>query len=100
MLLALNGPTPDGDEAVYNDWYDNVHVPDLEALDGVLSARRFKVLQGNGTSHPYLAAYEIETDDLGAVMNDMTNKLRPFDPNFDRSTSNFILAQAIEPGKN
>jgi hypothetical protein len=99
MLLALNGPTPDGDEAAYNDWYDTVHVPDLESLDGVLSARRFKVLQGNGTSHPYLAAYEIETDDLGKVMEDMTKNIRPFDPNFDRSTSNFILAQAITPSE-
>jgi hypothetical protein len=98
LLLALNGPTPDGDEAVFNDWYDNVHVPDLEALDGVLAARRFKVMQSNGTSHPYLAAYEIETEDLGKVMEDMKN-IRPFDPTFDRSTSNFILAQAIGPTK-
>jgi hypothetical protein len=99
MLLALNGPTPDGDEEAYNRWYDEVHVPDLESLDGVNSARRFKVIQGNGTPHPYLAAYEIETDDLGKLMDAMTNDIRPFDPNFDRSKSHFILAQAIEPVK-
>jgi hypothetical protein len=99
LLLALNGPTPDGDEAAYNRWYDEVHVPDLEAIDGVLSARRFKVLQAKGVDHPYVAAYEIETDDLEALMADMTTKPRPFDPNFDRPASGFVLAQAIGPAK-
>ncbi len=45
MLFALNGPTEgEGDEAVYNDWYHAVHMPDLLALDGVIAARRFKAV--------------------------------------------------------
>jgi hypothetical protein len=95
LLLALNGPTDgEGDEARYNRWYDEVHIPDLLALDGVTSARRYKVVRGS-VPWPYVAAYEIETDDLPALMQAMTDEPRPFDPTFDRSRSGHILAIAL-----
>jgi hypothetical protein len=94
ILLALNGPTAgEGDEDAYNRWYDEVHVPDLLAVSGVISARRYKVLKSD-TSWPYVAAYEIETDDLQAVFAEMETKPRPFDPSFDRAVSGHILAVA------
>ena len=97
LLLALNGPTDgDGDEATYNDWYDRVHLPDLLALDGVSAARRFKRIRGNRADWPYVAAYEIETDDVDAVMKAMETDIRPFTPTFDRSKSAFVLAQELE----
>ena len=98
MLLALNGPTAgEGDEAAYNKWYDEVHVPDLKEVAGITSARRFKIIQAKGVSWPYVAAYEIETDDLAATMAEMTTKPRPFDPTFDRENSGHVLAIEIEP---
>jgi hypothetical protein len=94
ILLALNGPTAGkGDEETYNRWYDEVHVPDLLAISGITSARRFKVLKSS-TPWPYVAAYEIETDDLQAVLAEMETKPRPFDPTFDRSGSGHIVAIA------
>ena len=68
LLVALNGPTdgPD-DETTYNRWYDDIHVPDLEAIPGVVSAKRYKVERSNRAPWPYVAAYEIETDDLGRL---------------------------------
>ena len=49
LLLALNGPTKgEGDEATYNRWYDEVHVPDLLDVAGIKSARRFKIIQSKG----------------------------------------------------
>jgi hypothetical protein len=48
----------------YNRWYDEVHLPEIVAVDGVVSAKRFAPLQDDG---PYVALYEIEADDLDAV---------------------------------
>jgi len=101
LLLALNGPTAAaGDEDTYNRWYDEVHIPDLQAIPGVTSARRYKVLDNGrlpqAARHPYVAVYEIETDALDKVMAAMTT-IRPFTPAFDRSTSAHILAVAIGP---
>ena len=93
MLIAMNGPTDgEGDEAAYNRWYDEVHVPDLEAIDGVLSARRFEVVRRHRAPWPYVAVYEIETDDVDALMKRMETEPRPFTPAFDRSVSAMLFA--------
>lgn len=97
MLIALNGPTEgEGDEATYNDWYNQVHLPDLMEVTGVRSARRFKVVSSKRADWPYVAAYEIETDDLAGTMKEMEIKPRPFTPTFDKSRSAFVLAMEIE----
>lgn len=59
--------SPDRDRE-YNTWYDEVHLPELVALDGFVSARRLKPVTGDG---PYIALYEIEGDDLQAIMDNM-----------------------------
>lgn len=96
LVLALNGPTlGEGDEEEYNRWYDEVHLPDLAAVDGILAARRYKVLRSNYPEEqatPYFAAYEIETDDLEKVFADMSTNPRPFSPVLDLSRSKNIVA--------
>ena len=60
----------DGQEAEYNQWYSDVHIPDVLKLDGVVAARRFKLAAMNPPQdgHPsYLALYEIETDDVSQI---------------------------------
>ncbi len=94
LLLALNGPTSPDVDKTYNRWYDDIHIPDLLEVPGVTSARRFKAIKSN-TPWPYVAAYEIETDDLPHLLKVMEEQPRPFDPSFDRSTSGHILAVAI-----
>jgi hypothetical protein len=57
----------EGRDAEYNEWYDSVHIPDLERLDGVLGARRFRLAEMDRpqTEHPpYLALYELDVDDV------------------------------------
>ena len=99
LMLALNGPTKgEGDEETYNRWYNEVHVPDLESVDEVVSAKRYKVVRGNlpGMENwPYLAVYEIETDDMAKVSQKFQASLRPFDPTFDRSTSGHLLVMEM-----
>lgn len=60
--------SPDRDQE-YNTWYDEVHLPELVAIDGIVSARRLRPVNGEG---PYLALYEIEGDDLQAVLQSMS----------------------------
>jgi hypothetical protein len=59
--------SPDRDQE-YNAWYDEVHIPELVALDGFVSARRLRPVDGDG---PYVALYEIEGDNLQAILDNM-----------------------------
>ncbi|WP_138921327.1 DUF4286 family protein [Novosphingobium pentaromativorans] len=97
MILALNGPTQgDAAEAAFNRWYDETHLPELRAVEGIVSARRFRTLHGN-TPYPYFAAYEVETDDLDAFMKTMMTSMGPFPPEFDKANSGNIVAMEITP---
>ena len=101
LMLALNGPTDgEGDEAEFNRWYDEVHLRDFLAIEQVKSARRFKILRGNlpgMEAWPYIAAYEIETDDMAEVSRRFQTELGPFHPTLDRSRSANILAIELAP---
>lgn len=61
-LLIYTNPMP-GREAEYNDWYNNVHLKEVCAVPGFISAQRFKldpVQMHQDQNHRYLAIYEIE----------------------------------------
>jgi hypothetical protein len=66
----------EGREQEYNEWYQNVHLPDLLSVPGYISAQRFRlsrthtVLNGE-VPFPYLAIYNIETDDIDEVLAGM-----------------------------
>jgi hypothetical protein len=60
-------------EEDYNTWYDEVHLPELVALDGFVSARRLRPVDGDG---PYVALYEIEGDNLQAILENMRASAR------------------------
>ncbi|OBI16514.1 hypothetical protein A5712_25970 [Mycobacterium sp. E2327] len=68
IMYVESRPSSPEREQEYNTWYDEVHLPELMALDGIVSARRFRPVDGNG---PYVAIYEIEGDDLQAVLDNM-----------------------------
>lgn len=55
-------------EAEFNDWYDNVHVPDVLATPGYRRARRYVNREFRDGRGKYLAAYDIETDDIAKTM--------------------------------
>ncbi len=98
VLVAMNGPTPDGDDVELTKWYDEVHMPDLLSVEGVKTARRFKTVKGKipgSDLWPYMAIYEIETDDLAKISEGMQTALRPFHPAFDRSNSAHVYAVQI-----
>lgn len=68
LHLVLTSPTP-GAEDEFNEWYDNVHVPEVLQMPGFLSGRRFRLVSPDPADSPrYLAVYEIESDDIQATL--------------------------------
>jgi hypothetical protein len=64
-MIVLTNPV-DGREAEYNDWYDNQHLADVLAVEGISAARRYDLVPGppgaGPPSHRYLAIYDVEGD--------------------------------------
>ena len=95
VLVALNGPIPGGDAEELENWYREIHIPDLLSVDGIKAARRFKTVRGivkTGDLWPDVTIFEIETDDLDKVSQGMQKQLRPFHPLFDKTRSAHIFA--------
>ncbi len=74
LYLVFSNPV-DGMEDEFNEWYDNVHLPEVLATPGLKSAQRFKIRETEMTHnsvmpkpvHRDLIAYEMEGD-VEAIM--------------------------------
>ena len=60
LLLIVEVDIPPEYEADFNEWYSEVHLPDLLRVPGFHSARRYVKREG---SPKYVAVYEIESDE-------------------------------------
>lgn len=99
VLLALNGPTKGpGDEQTYMKWYDDVHIPAINAIDGIRSAKRFKILRGKMPAQlwPYLTMYEIETDDMSQVSAQLGKVMQMSTPTLDSENSAHLFAMQLD----
>ena len=67
VFVVVTNPTP-GKEKEYNDWYTNVHLGEVCAVEGITSAQRFNYNTGDNLAGPYLALYEMETDNPSGVI--------------------------------
>ena len=79
ILVVQSRPSSSEREAEYNDWYSNTHVPDILKVPGFTGARRFKLsdktpMPPDPSVPTYLAIYEIDSDDPGAVVLDMITR--------------------------
>jgi hypothetical protein len=65
ILLVMTNPV-EGREDEYNEWYDEVHLAEVVALDGFAGARRYKLSpvqrEGVEPTHAYLAIYELDCE--------------------------------------
>ena len=66
VLIEANCADPDREEE-FNEWYNQVHLPDVLETPGVVRAVRYEKIDPAGGRGRYLAAYEVEADDLQAV---------------------------------
>jgi hypothetical protein len=70
VFLGLTSPV-EGQEDEYNKWYNEIHIPEILRVPGIISARRFKtkvVLAPGAPSWKYICIFEVETDDLGGTL--------------------------------
>ncbi|OBH64171.1 DUF4286 family protein [Mycobacterium sp. E2479] len=68
IMYVESLPSSPDREQEYNTWYDEVHIPELLTLDGIVGARRLRPVDGQG---PYVAIYELEGDDLQSILDNM-----------------------------
>ena len=65
-------------ENEFNDWYTNIHLPDVLETPGFVGARRYQIKEPAEGKAKFLALYEIEADDvdkaLAALLENMARK--------------------------
>lgn len=63
-------------EKEFNDWYNQIHIPDIMSTGYIDKATRYELTtapsEGRGR---YLAVYEIESDNIDATMSEFRAKM-------------------------
>lgn len=69
-VMVVQSKALPGKDDEFNDWYDTTHINEICAIPGVQSCRRFDFAMSmmGGDGQPYLAIYEIETDDFQGLV--------------------------------
>jgi hypothetical protein len=99
--LVLTNSEP-GREEEFNRWYNDVHVPDLLRVPGVVGAFRCRLAdlqtkpnsdgiaivatEQAGLQYRYVAVYSIETDDLETVLKTVVERA---------GTAEMIMSEAL-----
>lgn len=94
FLFVVFTEPKEGRDDEYNDWYDQQHLLDTLAIDGITAARRYTLaeMQPPQSGHPrYLALYEIDVDDINkvpkAIARARANGLMPISDAMDPSAT-------------
>ena len=66
VLVESNCADP-AHEDEFNEWYDQIHLPDVLETEGVVKATRYMSVDPVNGHGKYMAVYEVEADDLQAV---------------------------------
>ena len=62
-------------EKEFNEWYDNIHLPDILETPGFVRASRYENTNPAEGQGKFVSMYEIETDDLAQTMAAFTEKV-------------------------
>ena len=105
ILMAETNCADDAREAEFNEWYDNVHVPDALECPGFVRGSRYEFLmpwkiKGGGETQyrsagssegkaKFLAIYEIEADDPAEAM-------KALDKHMDEKAAQGRLSDLVE----
>ncbi len=60
-LFVVKATIPKEKEEAFNKWYNEVHVPMVLQFNGVVSARRYRALEGED-KYQYMAVYELKDE--------------------------------------
>lgn len=101
ILQVISRAMPGRDDE-YNEWYNSVHAHEVLALPGFLSCTRYRKT-GPGAEGPpeYVAAYEVETDDPAALIQNLfaASETMQLTDSIDTSTARFEFLEPIGPGR-
>ena len=64
----------EGKEDEFNDWYNNIHLQEVVAIDGFISAQRYELTaaqQMPEQEYKYLALYELEDENVAATIENL-----------------------------
>jgi hypothetical protein len=73
-MIVLTKPVA-GREDEYNEWYNDIHLAELLSTDGFVAAQRFKLAGGPNAPAPYLAIYEIESENFAETFKLIEQRL-------------------------
>ncbi|UCC59960.1 MAG: hypothetical protein JSV02_09540 [Dehalococcoidia bacterium] len=73
LLVVESNSNDPAREKEFNEWYDNVHLPDVLATPGIIRATRYANDNATEGQGKFLAFYEIETTDAPQVLADLNN---------------------------
>jgi len=62
-MVEMHVTDPSREKEV-NDWFQNIHLPDLLKTPGFVSAKRYVMKEPRNGRGKFVAIYEIETDDI------------------------------------
>ncbi len=72
-VMVVQSSAKEGRDEEYNEWYDTIHAREICSVPGILTCRRLKAtpiaIPAPGAA--YISLYEIETDNVGALMAEM-----------------------------
>jgi len=77
-MVVMTNPSDPARDDEFNQWYDEIHLPEVLQFDGIVSATRYRISDARldptaPVAHRYMALYEIETEDVGAVLQAFIN---------------------------
>jgi hypothetical protein len=80
VMIVGTRPSDPSREREFNEWYQTTHVPELCEIPGIVSARRFalskaQLFPSDGTQHESAAIYEIDTDDVQGVIDELGTRM-------------------------
>jgi hypothetical protein len=91
-ILTFFNPK-EGMEDKFNDWYTSAHMPQALKVPGMVSGQRFRLSKeqraGSVPQWQYLAYYEVETDDLQGVIDELQRR---------EGTPTLVGTDTISPG--
>ena len=74
IIIVKTNPV-EGKEKEYNDWYSNIHIKEVAAIEGFKSAQRFQLTiaqQIDEQQFKFMAIYEIENEDVEGTLQRLT----------------------------
>src|SRR5690349_21937523 len=61
ILFMVKATIPPDKDAAFNRWYNEEHVPQALQFPGMVSAHRYKLIDGDDR-HQYMALYELKDE--------------------------------------